>query len=717
MGRYTDFLVNEIDTEGNVVHLTELGGKKQDTDRRKKVKTGNEVEKEQEVREKEAGREEAREEEVKGEKVREEITEEEKPTHLETTMEDRGVAESHPIVVSIYPFQTCAVTTKTIQDPAADEISALSTPEVGEFCSKLLRSIKNAPSSSSHPSLATPPLPRETRFLFHQKIREFSSGAISTSTLPGTPSGCIRIYATPKQNEHRRRGTRQGKRARDNSSRDGGDYCHFLLFKENRDTMEVMNLLPRLLNARGKNVFSFAGTKDRRAVTVQRCSALRVSAERLAGLNKSDTGLRGCKLGNFVYKPSGLELGDLGGNEFLITLRECAPLADGVGLEETVRSAMERVNKGGFINYFGLQRFGSFGVGTWEVGVQMLKGNWRGAVEKILDYDPALLKEAESDDDSISSEDRCRAEACAAFLKGYELERAASLIPRRSTAESCILRAFHERGLQADQNGNKLDYRAALQTVPRNLRTMYLHAYQSYVWNHVVSERIRWGAEKVIEGDLIIIEDGTTGKKQPLETAEAEPEVDQDGEVIVNADDQAPGDRFKHARPLTKEEAESGEFTMTDIVLPTPGWDVVYPKNALMDVYRDIMAEHELDPLNMRRNVKETSLPGSYRKVLGSFIQGEGWWEVKKYRGVQQLVQTDLEKINEAAAARESGGDKMDVAVNVEGEEGEEKSAVVLGMRLGTSTYATMALRELMKGGVKAYVPEFGRGEARKKVV
>ena len=48
-----------------------------------------------------------------------------------------------------------------------------------------------------------------------------------------------------------------------------------------------------------------------------------------------------------------------------------------------VRACCESVKQNGFVNYFGLQRFGQ-GNPTHLVGCALLKGDWKGAAQLIL---------------------------------------------------------------------------------------------------------------------------------------------------------------------------------------------------------------------------------------------------------------------------------------------------------------------------------------------
>lgn len=54
----------------------------------------------------------------------------------------------------------------------------------------------------------------------------------------------------------------------------------------------------------------------------------------------------------------------------------------------------------------------------------------------------------------------------------------------------------------------KDSFLAALMRIPHGLRTMYVHAYQSYLWNAATSQRCReYGTDRVVEGDLVLLTD------------------------------------------------------------------------------------------------------------------------------------------------------------------------------------------------------------------
>ncbi len=71
----------------------------------------------------------------------------------------------------------------------------------------------------------------------------------------------------------------------------GGEYLHLTLYKENKDTMDAINTIARLMKIKASN-FAFAGTKDRRAATVQRISIQRQRAQNVIWLNNKLPGVK-----------------------------------------------------------------------------------------------------------------------------------------------------------------------------------------------------------------------------------------------------------------------------------------------------------------------------------------------------------------------------------------------------------------------------------------
>ncbi|KAK2801316.1 hypothetical protein FQN51_005416 [Onygenales sp. PD_10] len=553
---------------------------------------------------------------------------------------------------------------------------------------------------------------RDLRTKIHHAVRRIFASRLESST---DSDGAMVITAVPVSRKGQAaRGGRGGGEARRGKlgwSELGGEHLHFTIYKENKDTMEVVSFLARQMKMNAKQ-FGFAGTKDRRGVTVQRASAFRIYADRLLQVGKT---LRNAAVGDFEYSTQRLELGELKGNEFIITLRECEfpfdPKTEGANAvskaTDIVAKSLQDLRERGYFNYYGLQRFGTFSTRTDTIGLKMLQSDYKGACESILHYNPAILAASQESSSGgpknlISSDDVDRAEAIQIFQTTHKINQALDKMPRKFSAESNIIRHLGR---------SKNDFHGALGTIPRNLRLMYVHAYQSLVWNFAAGERWRLFGDKVVAGDLVLVNDF----KEKDAAAAAVEEVDADGDVIVlpDAADSAPAadDMFERARALTAEEAASGKYTIFDIVLPLPGFDVLYPDNEMTNFYKEFMGSEKggkLDPFDMRRGWKDVSLSGGYRKLLSR--PGPDYsFEVKAYsKDDQQFVQTDLEKLKAKSSGEEASAQAGEMEAS---DEAADKLAVIIKLQLGSSQYATMALRELMKnGGVKTYKPDFGGG-------
>lgn len=478
-----------------------------------------------------------------------------------------------------------------------------------------------------------------------KEIRRIFGGKIETTT-----NSDDSIRATAARGGDRQRGNRSANAGARNSRQNpaqgsNGPYLHFSLYKENKDTMDALNHMAKTLRIHPK-AFGAAGTKDRRAVTVQRVSIKGRSPASLILVNER---INSIKIGDFKYAQEPIRLNDHDGNEFVIVLKNCVfSGTENLNFEEilnvaksTINSALTQVIQRGFINYYGTQRFGTHQIGTQEVGMKILKEDFAGAIEALLSYDPLLLQDSPDQDHAkgIHREDINRARACSTFLETKNSKAALDYLPPRCHVEKTVIQHLSK---------NPADFVGALMSINRSMRTMYGHAYQSLVWNFVASKRWeRFGAQ-VINGDLVLVKSKSASA---LRTNDGGKDTE---ESLVWGDDSATAQNsglVPHA--VTEDDLQDGKYSIYDVVLPSPGWDVVYPSNEIGEFYVEFMSRPEnggLDPYNMRRRQRDFSLPGSYRRLMGK-LKRVPTASVQAYSNdLEQLVPTDLDIIRSRKA-------------------------------------------------------------------
>ncbi|KAK9908622.1 hypothetical protein WJX75_000533 [Coccomyxa subellipsoidea] len=437
---------------------------------------------------------------------------------------------------------------------------------------------------------------KDERTAVHHFFKQPGLPKCSTETVPASEEGqnSMRLCYHAQRRKRKREaaggggdkgsgGTVRGT-GRDEFLPGGPKYCRFLLCKENLDSGHALSLLARTVHC-SPSCFGVAGTKDKRAVTVQQVTAFKVAPSRLAAANSR---LRGMRVGEFELVDEHLHLGDANGNRFEVTLRDVE-----AGSLRDVAAAVEAVRDDGFINYFGLQRFGSAGGRTHRIGALLLKGEWKAAVDMIM----GRLEGERSEND----------EARRLFLEEGDISGALKLMQRYLTAERALLEGLRKQG--------GTNFCQALQQIPRNTRTMYVHAYQSRLWNAAASHRVQtFGAKKAVAGDLVLPSGSTEASPQD-EAVEADEQQQQQQQ-------QQPQERGRlaaEAHVVTEEEAAAARYSIDEVVLPLPGCRVEYPRHSTAQVYRDLAAKDGISLDSTPHGVRDfslTALPGGYRRLL-----------------------------------------------------------------------------------------------------
>jgi len=271
-------------------------------------------------------------------------------------------------------------------------------------------------------------------------------------------------------------------------SYEGGRYLVLEIIKTNWDTHRLIREMARQLRISQKR-FAWAGTKDKRAVTSQRISIRNLDEQALEKLHLPDLKIKVLGKTNRA-----VGLGDLLGNRFNIVIRDLACPAPARRIAEITEQI--RWQKG-VANYFGLQRFGDKRPGTHLVGEALAKGKIKEAALIYL----ALPFPKEPERTRLAREK---------LWADGDIRDALKYYPEYLNFELAMMNYLVE---------HPGEYARSFDVLSINLKRLFIHAYQSYLFNKILSLRMAEGLplHEAVDGDIVCFsKDGQpdTGKLQ-----------------------------------------------------------------------------------------------------------------------------------------------------------------------------------------------------------
>lgn len=240
-----------------------------------------------------------------------------------------------------------------------------------------------------------------------------------------------------------------------------GLYTEFVLKKQN---IESHNALYKITSALDCDILdiNISGTKDKTAYTTQRATIWRVKPEELLKLQIKGITIQSPR--TTIYKTF---LGNLKGNYFTIKIKDI-DLAQEELTQKMESILIEIKELKGIPNFFGHQRFGTRRPISHIIGKHILKRNYEEAIRFYLSY-------------RSIEESNITKEARNIFEKTNDPKETIKIMPKSMVFERLILKHLIKY---------PNDYKGAFLILPKNMQRIFIHAYQSYIWNRILSKRL-----------------------------------------------------------------------------------------------------------------------------------------------------------------------------------------------------------------------------------
>ena len=259
-------------------------------------------------------------------------------------------------------------------------------------------------------------------------------------------------------------------------------YTTFNLVKVNRDTFDAIKKIKNNLSI-PYSWINYSGLKDKFSISVQKISIKGDYIEKLGRLRIKDIFIR-----NIQPSKKSVKLGSHKGNNFTIFLRNIENFRN---LKEKIDNYISFLNDFGFPNYFGLQRFGRYRPNSHIAGRYLIEGNFKQAFNELV----STTYSTELSDSKIVRRD---------LRNDGNLEKAYNNFPKSLNYERNMIHHLIE---------NPGDYSGSLNTLPSSLKQLLVSAFQSFLFNKMLTLRVAKGFSlfKPIKGDTISILDDFNG--------------------------------------------------------------------------------------------------------------------------------------------------------------------------------------------------------------